>query len=100
MSFPSPKQLAAVRKKLEKIEPTEILGKDATVSQRLKYDLCKKFVVYLRQHRMTQLELAKQLKIDPARLNQIVKYKIDQFTIDKLISYVQRLEPQIKIRVA
>lgn len=35
-----------------------------------------------------------------ARLNQIVKYKIDQFTIDKLISYVQKLEPKIKIRVA
>lgn len=100
MSFPSQKQLAAARKKLDKIEPTYVLPKDASVIERLKYDLCKKFVVYLRQNNLTQLELARQLKIDPARLNQIVKYKIDQFTIDKLISYVQKLEPKLRIKVA
>ena len=36
--------------------------------------------------------LARQLNIDPARLNEIVKYPIDLFTVDKLLDLAEQLE--------
>ena len=49
---------------------------------------------------MTQAELARQLDMDPARLNEIVKYRIDLFTIDKLVDFAEVLDPKFKIEVA
>jgi predicted XRE-type DNA-binding protein len=100
MSFPSERELARVRKKLEKIEPTKLLSKSASKADHLKFDLCKEFVVYLRENDITQLELAKMLDVDPARINEIVKYKIDLFTADRLIGLLEKLNPKCKITVA
>ena len=49
---------------------------------------------------MSQAELARQLNMDPARLNEIVKYRIDLFTIDKLLEFAEVLDPDTKIEVA
>lgn len=100
MGLPSRKELDSIMKELESIEPTKLLPKNASKSDRLKYDLCKQFVVYLRHNNLSQAELARQLKIDTARLNEIVKYKIELFTVDKLLEYVERLNPEIKVIVA
>jgi hypothetical protein len=40
------------------------------------------------------------LGIEPARLNEIVKYRIDLFTVDRLLGYVELLDPDIKVTVA
>lgn len=44
--------------------------------------------------------LAKGLGIDPARLNEIVKYRIELFTVDRLLDYVEMLNPKLKVTVA
>ena len=49
---------------------------------------------------MTQKELAEELGIEPARLNEIVKYRIDLFTIDRLLGYAELLKPNLKVTVA
>jgi predicted XRE-type DNA-binding protein len=100
MKFPSEKELKAIRKKLEKSEPSRLLPKNASKSDRLKYELCEMFVVYLREHRMTQVALAKVLKVDPARVNEIVRYRIDLFTVDKLIDLAQSLKIDFEVKVA
>ena len=100
MGFPSSKELQKIRKKLSKSEPTRPLPKDASKVDRLKYDLCKQFVKYLIKHKVTQKELAKDLGIQPARLNEIVKYRIDLFTVDRLLSYAELLRPNLKVTVA
>lgn len=100
MSFPSASELARIRKKLEKIEPTKLLSKSASKADHLKFDLCKEFVIYLRENNLTQLELAKELDVDPARISEIVKYKIDLFTADRLIGFLEKLNPKIKINIA
>ena len=38
--------------------------------------------------------------MDTARLNEIVKYRINHFTVDKLIEFAQRLDPNLEIKVA
>lgn len=100
MTFPSEKELQRIREKLDKADPSYLLPENATKAEKLKYELCKKFVVYIRKNKVTQIELSKQLNIDPARLNEIVKYKINLFTVDKLIEFAQRLDPNLEIKVA
>lgn len=100
MSFPSKKELEKVRKKLKSIEPTPVLSSSASVADQLKFALCREFVVYLRTHKMSQLELAQELGVDPARISEIVKYKINLFTADRLLVLLEQLNPKIKITVA
>jgi len=99
MGFPDEKELTRVRKKLSKAEPTRSLPKGAPKSDKLKYELCRQFVKYILKNKMTQKELAKEIGIEPARMNEIVRYRIDLFTIDRLLGYAERLKPNLKITV-
>ena len=100
MGFPSERKLKEMRSKLAKAEPSRGLPENASTVERVKYKICEKFVRYLLKHELSQAELARQLKMDPARLNEIIKYRIDLFTIDKLLELAEVLDPKIKIEVA
>jgi predicted XRE-type DNA-binding protein len=100
MTLPSSKELSRVRKKLAKVEPTRGLPPNASKTDQLKFELCKQFVVYLRVHEITQKALAEQLGMEPARLNEIVKYRIDLFAVDRLLDYLEKLKPDITVTVA
>lgn len=76
MGFPNEKELSKMRKKLEKVEPSRMLPKNASKADQVKFKLCEKFVIYLQDHEMSQVQLAKKLKVDPSRINEIVKYRI------------------------
>jgi predicted XRE-type DNA-binding protein len=54
----------------------------------------------LNREKISQKELAEKLGIEPARLNEIVKYRIDLFTVDRLLDYVELLDPDITVTVA
>jgi predicted XRE-type DNA-binding protein len=100
MGFPSEKELKSIRAKLEKAEPSRTLPKNASKADRLKYELCEKFVSYLLKHKMSQAQLARKLKVDPARINEIVKYRIDLYTVDNLLDLAERLDLDLNLRVA
>lgn len=100
MGFPNKEKVEKMRAILEKAEPSRTLSKNATTAERIKYKICEKFVSYILDNGVSQIELARQLKMDPARLNEIVKYRIDLFTIDKLVEFADRLDPKFKIEVA
>lgn len=100
MGFPSEKELKSIRAKLAKVEPSRLLPKNASKADQLKYKLCEKFVAYLLQHKMTQVQLAKKLKVDPSRINEIVKYRIDLFTVDKLLDLAEKLHLDVDVNVA
>lgn len=100
MGFPSEKELKKVRAKLAKAEPSRTLPENASKADHVKYKLCEKFVVYLMKHDMTQVQLARKLKVDPSRINEIVKYRIDIFTVDKLMELAERLDLDFEVEVA
>jgi predicted XRE-type DNA-binding protein len=100
VGFPSEKELRAIRPKLERAEPSRLLPKNASKADRLKYSLCEKFVMYLIDHNMTQVQLAKRLKVDPSRINEIVKYRIDLYTVDKLMDLAERMDLDFDVRVS
>ena len=100
MGFPTEKELTAVRAKLEKVEPSRTLPKNASKVDVLKYKLCEKFVVYLMKNKISQVQLAKKLKTNPSRINEIIKYRIDLYTIDKLMELAEQLDLDFDVRVA
>lgn len=100
MGFPSEKELKSVRKKLESVEPSRMLPKNASKADHVKYKLCEKFVEYILEHKITQVQLAKKMKVDPSRINEIVKYRIELYTVDKLMDLAERLHLDFDVEVA
>lgn len=101
MTFPSNKEIQKVLKKLENVEPTFVLDrKNASSVDKIKYDLCREFVDYILSSKISQVELADELGIDKARVNKIVKYRIEVFTIDKLLSLLNIIKPSKELRVS
>lgn len=98
--FPSEKELKSIRGKLANAEPARTLPKSASKADQIKYKLCEKFVIYLLEEKITQLQLAKKLKVDPSRINEIVKYRIDLYTDDKLMDLAERLQLDFEVEVA
>jgi predicted XRE-type DNA-binding protein len=100
MGFPSEKELKSIRAKLAKVEPSRTLRKGASKADQLKFKLCEKFVVYLMEQQISQVQLAKKLKVDPSRINEIVKYRINLYTVDKLMDLAERLNLTFEVDVA
>lgn len=101
MTFPSAKEIQRALKKLEAVEPTFVIDrKNASAVDRIKYDLCREFVDYVISNNISQVELAQKLDVDKARVNKIVKYRIEFFTIDKLLSLLNIIKPSRELRVS
>lgn len=100
MGFPDEKKIKAMRAILEKAEPSRSLPPNASVADQVKYKICEKFSAYILDKNISQAELARQIGVDPSRINEIVKYRIDLFTIDKLVNFAERLDPKFKLEVA
>ncbi len=99
MAFPDEKTLKRMRAKLDKVEGTLMISSNATPLQKLRWDLCQKFVRYTREHDLTQDQLAKVLRVDKAKVSKILHHRIDEFSTDRLITLYQQLTPDIKFRV-
>src|ERR1700722_14167384 len=100
MAFPDKRHLDKVRKKLESVEGTLMLSPDASPLEKLRWDLCQKFLKYKTDHDLTQDQLAETLGIDKAKISKILRHRIDEFSTDRLISLYQQLNPGTKIRVS
>jgi predicted XRE-type DNA-binding protein len=99
MGFPDKKTLDKVRAKLEKMEGTLMLSPDASPLEKLRWDICQKFLQYKNKHEMTQDEMAEILGVDKAKISKILHHRIDEFSTDRLITLYQQLNPEIKIKV-
>jgi predicted XRE-type DNA-binding protein len=99
MKFPSQKELQKMRPLLEKGPASRPLPKNASPSEHLKYQLCEKFVIYHNEYKTTQKELAKQIGIDAALMSKILHYQYDEFTIDRLISFLAQIYPKIDLKI-
>lgn len=101
MSFPSRKELDRVLKKLENFEPSFVIDrKNSSAVDKVKYDLCAEFVKFILDNKISQIELAEKLGVDKARVNKIVKYRIEYFTIDKLLSLLSVIKPNKELKVS
>ena len=97
--FPSRKRLDEVTKKLSdpKILGSSLLSEDATQIDRAKFKACEAIIKFRQKNNLKQKELALRLEIDESRMSEILHYKIDNFTLDRLVNYAQILYPNLKI---
>ncbi|MES2769973.1 MAG: XRE family transcriptional regulator [Bdellovibrionota bacterium] len=98
--WPTDKEWKAIEKDLLKTIPSLILPINASPVDRIKYDLCEQFVRYCIAKNINQRKLAIKLGIGEARVSEIVHYRYQRFTIDKLVKLLSIIKPSIKLKVA
>jgi predicted XRE-type DNA-binding protein len=98
--FPNEQELKVIRKKMSKVKGSQGLPPDATPLDRAKYDVCEQILVYMKKKKITQRDLAEVLDTSETRVSEIVHYRINKFTLDRLIGYLQMVKPMLTLRVA
>ena len=101
--FPSEKVLKEMRDKLSDLNFDGghwVVADDASVVDHTKYQLCQYIIKYLRENELSQRDVAIKLAIDEARISEIVRGRIDHFTVDRLIDYATQLYPDIKVEIS
>ncbi len=101
-AFPDQATLKRIREKLSdpnyqggNLAPPE----NATEVDRTKYQLCQLIAKYQREHGFLQNAIARKIGVDESRISEILRGKIQSFTLDRLIGYAEKLHPGLKVRV-
>ena len=94
--FPPEERLAKIRDKM--LEPNYprinmALPKNATPLEKSKYSLCKKVLVYKQENNLPVEKLAKQINLTVPEVEDILFARIDKFTLDRLVTYIDNLFP-------
>ena len=101
--WPDPKTLKRIRDELS--DPNYdggnlALPSDASELDRAKYELCQIIARYRHEHDLMQKDIAAKLAVDEARISQILRGRIESFTLDRLIGYAEKLHPGLKVRIS
>jgi predicted XRE-type DNA-binding protein len=67
------------------------LPKDASLEERMKYSLCKLFVRFVVKNGLKAVELSEMLELPKTRVSDLMNYKTDKYTVDRLLSYAWKL---------
>jgi predicted XRE-type DNA-binding protein len=97
--FPNSKRLKEVTRRLSNphVLGSSLLPDAASQVDRAKYKACEIIIRYRHRSGLKQKALATRLGIDEARMSEILHYKIDSFTLDRLIGYAEVLYPNLKL---
>lgn len=79
---------------------SSVLSSDASLADHLKHDLCAQIIRYKQKKKLKQNELSELLGIHEARISEIVHYKIEKFTADKLLHFIEILSPRVHVKVS
>ncbi|CAG8834114.1 39774_t:CDS:2, partial [Gigaspora margarita] len=66
---------------------------DATPSEKTKYELCKKVIIYKREKKLNTEQIAEKIKLSLAETDDILHYRTNYFTLERLMNYVGELFP-------
>jgi predicted XRE-type DNA-binding protein len=100
MSFPNKKTLDLMRKKLSKKQGTLVISPNASKLEKFRWDLCQKFVNFKIKSNLSQKEIAELIGIDEAKISKILRHRIDSFSTDRLITLYEKLDSNLKLKVA
>ena len=73
-------------------------GMVETHADRIKYNICAEFIIYKRDNNLNQRELAQKLEIGEALVSKLLRYQFDEFTIDRLIRYLEKIGIKYEFR--
>lgn len=91
--FPKREDIKKVLKELDANPElySRVIPNDAPQPELIKRDICAEFIIYKREKNLNQRELAQKLEISEALISKILHYNFDEFTIDRLIRYLEKL---------
>ena len=98
--WPSESELKIMRRKLARVKGSAGLHPNASALDRAKYEMCKQFIKYMHLHELTQRELAAKIDIPETRVSEIVHHRIWKFSLDRLIEYYEKINPNVSLSVA
>ena len=81
-------------------KPSGMLPPNASSLDKTKYELCERLLGYMQEHDLTQRELAKKLGVVESRVSEVLHYRIQKVTLDRLVKYHQTLNPKFALKVA
>jgi len=67
------------------------LPENATPLEKSKYEVCHEILVYQRKNKISDEKLAKQIELTLAETEDILYYRITHFTLDRLLTYANKL---------
>ena len=85
------------RKYLERVEDPNYQGgswalpENPTTAEKTKYEICEKVIKYKREKKLTTEKLAQKMKLSKAETEDILYCRIDYLTLDRLLSYTDKL---------
>lgn len=100
VNWPNKEDLKRMAKKLARAKGTQSLPPHASPVEQIKYSLCEVVVRYCVEHEISQRELAHILEVNESRVSEMVHYRIEKLTIDRLVKHLTKLKQNIKIQVA
>lgn len=98
--WPDARTLKRIRTKLSKGDAPRLLPPDASPLDKAKFDVCEQLIVFKRKKQISSRELAALLEVPETRVSEIMHYRIEKFTLDRLVEYLQRVKPRMSLRVA
>ena len=102
-AFPDEKTLRRVRGKLSDVNyqgGNVALPANATEVDRAKYQLCQIIAKYQREHGLLQKVVAKKIGVDDSRISDILRGRFESFTLDRLVSYAEKLHPGLRVQIS
>jgi predicted XRE-type DNA-binding protein len=97
---PTPQQLKDMDKFAKAELYSSVLPPGAPLADKFKHDLCEQIVRYKQKKGLKQKDLGDLLGVHEARISEIVHYKIDKFTADKLMQFLEILNPRAHVKVS
>lgn len=100
VGLPSKKELKNITIKLEASTGSLMLPENPTPLEQFRWDICQKFLAYKRDHNITQNELARIIGVDKAKISKILRYRIEEFSTDRLINLFYKIDQNFTLKVS
>jgi hypothetical protein len=75
------------------------LPENPTPLEQAKYDICKQVVSYKLDTKINTEEIAQKLQLSKAETEDILYYRIDYFTLDRLVAYATNLFKPFEVKM-
>src|SRR3954468_155954 len=75
------------------------LPENPTPLEQAKYEICKQVVSYKLDTKISTEKLAQKIQLSKAETEDILYYRIDYFTLDRLVYYATRLFKPLEIKM-
>ena len=97
--FPSQNELKTIRNQVSRLKGSQGLSPDATPLERAKYEVCEQLLIFMKKKKLNQRSLAELLDAPETRVSEIVHYRIEKFTLDRLLAYLQIVKPMVTLHL-